>query len=262
MARIFLTIILIMLLNVLTGCFELPEEKTHFIPMEEAQPAPAPVTALAEPGEIDIIEQLAANRQAYRQALELLTDYYSESGNHMKLTWAQRELDGLAAVPRYRYLLEAELAGPDLRAAVSIPHADELYEDAMNSYKKARGLVIFVDEKQLRIALDKLNQLITKYPSSDKIDDAAFTAGEIYEHFKDYSVAAVYYNRAHQWNPDTAYPARFKTAYVLDKFLMQRAAALRLYRQAMERELVEYPQYREFVQKRIDELSGSQQTEE
>jgi TolA-binding protein len=261
MARIFLTIILIVLLNVLTGCFELPEEKTHFIPAQEAQSLPAPA-ALTEPGEIDIVEQLAANRQAYRQALALLVDYYSRSGNDIKMTWARRELDGLSAVPQYRYLLEAEVAGPGLRAATSIPQADELYHDAISAYKKARGLVIFVDEKQLGIALDKLNQLITRYPSSDKIDDAAFTAGEIYEHFKDYSIAAVYYNRAHQWDPQTTYPARFKTAYVLDKFLMQRAAALPLYRQAMEKELADYPQYREFVARRIDELAGPQQAEE
>lgn len=250
-----------MLLNVLTGCFELPEEKTHLIPAEEAKPAPAPA-ALAEPGEIDIVEELAAHRQAYRQALALLVDYYSRSGDHTKMTWARREHKCLTAVPQYRYLLEAEFAGPDLRATTSIPQADELYDDAMSSYKKARGLVIFVDEKQLGIALDKLNQLITKYPSSDKIDDAAFTAAEIYRHFKDYSIAAVYYNRVHQWDPQTTYPSRFKTAYILDWYLKQRSAALPLYQQAMEKEMVEYPQYREFVAGRINELAGPQQAEE
>lgn len=258
MVRILLAVTLIVLLNVLAGCFQTPQEKTHFIP----QSASAPAASLIEPGEIDIVEQLAANRRAYRQALELLVDYYSSSGNHMKLTWAKRELDSLVTVPRYKYLLQAEMAGPNLRAAASIPLADQLYDDAMASYEKARGLLIFVDEKRLGIALDEFNELITRYPSSDKIDDAAFKAGEIYEHFKDYEVAAVYYNRAHQWDPRTPYPARFKTAYVLDKYLKQRARALSLYREYLESEVEEHRQYRIFADKRIRELSGALQAED
>ena len=259
MVRILLAITLIVLLNVLAGCFETPEEKTHFIPQTEVQSAP--VATLTEPGEIDIVEQLAANRRAYRHALDMLVDYYSDTGNYMKLTWARRELDSLVTVPRYRYLLEAEIAGPGLQAVDSIPQADDLYDDAMLSYEKARGLLIFVDERKLGIALEKFNQLITRYPTSDKIDDAAFKAGEIYEHFKDYTIAAIYYNRAHQWDPRTPYPARFKTAYILDKHLMQRAEALLMYRQYMDNEIGRHAQYRIFAEGRISELSGAQQTE-
>jgi tetratricopeptide (TPR) repeat protein len=262
MVRILLALTLVALLNILAGCFETPAEKTHFIPPAETQSTMTSTSSLVEPGEIDIVEQLAANRWAYRQALELLVDYYSGTGNYMKLTWARRELDGLTAIPRYRYLLEAEIAGPNLRAAASIPQADDLYDDAMFAYKKARGLLIFVDEKQLGIALDKFNQLIARYPSSDKIDDAAYKAGQIYQHLKDYAIAAIYYNRAHQWDPRTPYPARFKAAYILDKYLMQRAEALSLYRQYLDREVERHPQYGLFVERRIDELSGALQAEE
>ncbi len=261
MARICLTGTIVVLLIVLTGCYVPPEEKTYFVPPAEAVLAPAPIRAAVGQNEIDIIEQLTANRQAYHQALELLANYYSKTGNHMKLTWAQGELDGLATIPRYRYLFEAELAGPNLRATRTISEADRLYSEALRSYKKAREGVIFVDEKLMRAALDDFNQLITKYPSSDKIDNAAFKAGEIYEHFKEYSIAAVYYNRAHQWDPDTIYPARFKTAYILDKYLKNRAEALPLYQQAMEKEINKHPQYRKFAERRIRELTGPQQAE-
>jgi TolA-binding protein len=261
MARILLTVIFIVLLIVPAGCSNLPKEKTYFVPPVEEKPSSAIIGTDVQQGEIDIVEKLTANRQAYRQALESLEEYYSQTGNHMKLTWVQKELEGLTGIPQYRYLFEAEFAGPGLRATKSIPDADRLYNEAVQIYKKAKEGVIFVDEKKLRLALDKFNQLITKYPSSDKIDDAAYTAGSIYEHFKEYSIAAVYYNRTYQWDPQTIYPARFKTADVLDKFLKRRAEALPMYRKAMKEELDKHPQYKIFVERRIAELTNLQGAE-
>ncbi len=262
MARILLFVTFVVLVTVQVGCYRPPREETYFVPPLEVSPASAPIKTIVKSGEIDIVEQLTANRQAYRQALASLVDYYSKAGNHMKLTWAKKEFDGMAAIAQYRYLFEAEIAGPDLRATKSIPDADKLFNEALNSCGKAKELMLFVDEKKLRTALDKFNQLITKYPSSDKIDDAAFRAGEIYEHFKEYSIAAVYYNRAYQWDPETTYPARFKTAYVLDKYLRNRIDALPLYQQAMEIEINRHPQYKNYVERRIRDLAGLQKQAE
>ena len=101
------------------------------------------------------------------------------------------------------------------------------------------------------------NKVITDYPTSDKIDDAAYRAGQIYEHFKDYQIAAVYYQRTFQWDDNTPYPARFKAAYVLDKHLHMRKEALAVYRLAVLRES-RYEGNTEYARKRILQITESE----
>jgi tetratricopeptide (TPR) repeat protein len=109
------------------------------------------------------------------------------------------------------------------------------------------------------LALDKYNQLIKKYPTSNKIDDAAYKAGGIYEYFKDYSIAVLYYKRAYQWDPMTIHPARFRAAYILDRRLARRVEALELYEEAIKTEgrYEKLVTWREFAEKRVKELSGT-----
>jgi tetratricopeptide (TPR) repeat protein len=154
----------------------------------------------------------------------------------MKLNWAKKELVALDNIPQYRYIIEAEILPSNLRATTSIPEADEMYEDAVQLEKEARVLIITKNNNKLRAALDKYDRLIRNYPTSDKIDDAAFNAGVIYEEFSDYSIALLYFKRAYQWDPETPHPARFRSARILDKRLHRNAEALELYREALNTE--------------------------
>jgi tetratricopeptide (TPR) repeat protein len=106
------------------------------------------------------------------------------------------------------------------------------------------------------LALEKYNRLIRQYPSSDKIDDAACKAGEIYEYFQDYSIALLYYKRSYQWDPDTTQPARFRSARILDKRLHRNAEALELYREAINTEgrYGQLRMWKEYAEKRIKAL--------
>jgi tetratricopeptide (TPR) repeat protein len=177
----------------------------------------------------------------------------------MKLEWAQKELESLNSIPQYKYIIEASIAGPNLKASTSIPEADELYNDAAKLTEKAGQLFILKDDDTLRIALDKYNQLIKRFPSSDKIDDAAYNAGKIYEYFKDYSIALLYYQRTYQWDRQTIYPAKFRAAYTLDKHLKQRAQALELYKEAL-REIGDeklHRHWQNYARGRIKELTKS-----
>jgi len=174
----------------------------------------------------------------------------------MKLLWAKEELAALDAIPQYKYIIEANVAGPDLKATTSITEADYMYADAVRTEKKAKKLLVYTNKDLLRMALDKYNQLIRKHPASDKIDDAAFKAAGIYEHFKDYSISLLFYQRTYQWDPDTIYPAKYKAAYVLDKHLHRRAEALELYQQAVKEPGLKQV-YREFAKERIAELIKS-----
>ena len=256
MARTILTILIVVLLNVLVGCQGVEGSKSQLVPRPETSDWAAAVVNIAEAGEVDIVEQVSVNRQAYRQGLELLVKYYTRVGNNMKLEWARKELAALDTMPKYKYIIEASVAPANLKASTLIPEADALYREAFQLQKRAGPLTFIKNENLLRLALDKYNQLIRKHPYSDKIDDAAYRGGGIYEYFKDYTIALLYYQRAYQWDPDTIHPARFKAAYILDRRLHRRAEALELYQQFIKG-MTGSEQQREFAQRRIEELTQS-----
>lgn len=259
MARTILTAALIVLLNVLVGCHGVDSGRSQLLPARIRSVA---VIKMAVGSETDIIEEMAVNRQAYRQGLKLLIEHYARTGNNMKFKWAKKELAALDAIPQYNYVIGAITAGADLRATTLIPEAELLYTEAVRLEKRAKGLVIIYNKDLLRLALDKYNELIRKHPASDKIDDAAFKAGGIHEYFRDYTIAALYYERAYQWDPDTIYPARFKAAYIWDKRLaIRRADALENYQEVLKRGGVPTKR-KEFIEKRIKELTQSERSSE
>jgi tetratricopeptide (TPR) repeat protein len=258
MARIILTAVLIVLLNVLVGCNDIDSSGAKLMIVRTK---PVPVFGVAEAGEADIVEQVANNRQAYRQGLELLVEHYTRMGNNMKLRWAKGELAALDTVLQYNYIVEAGLAGPNLKASASIYAADVIYGDALKLEEKAKEIIVIFDDNLLRRALDKYNQLIREYPSSDKIDDAAYRAAGIYAHFKEYSIAVLYHQRAYQWNPETTCPAMFKAAYILDRRLHRRAEAIELYQEVIENKGLSI-NYREFAEMRITEITTSDEESE
>ncbi len=254
MARIVLTAVVIVLLNVLVGCQGVDSGRGQLMPARTRTSIGAPgVVSVVDAGETDFVEQIAINRQAYRQGLQLLVGYYTRIGNNMKLNWAKDELEALDSIPQYKYIIEAEAAGASLRASNSVPAADEVYQDALDLQKEAGALLVVKNEELLRLAVDKYNRLIKQYPSSDKIDDAAYKAGEIYEHFQDYSIALLYYKRAYQWDPGTIHPARFRAARILDKRLHRYDEALALYREAIKTEGAygRHRKWTEFAEQRI-----------
>lgn len=204
--------------------------------------------------EVDLVEGMALNRSAYRVSLESLIKYYKSTGNSTKRLWAENELKSFESMRQYRYLMPAEAAYANLSATDSIEEADKLYEEALKIDRDARGLILITDDNKLRIALKKYNLLIAMYPTSDKIDSAAYRAGRIYEHFKDYEIAVVYFQRAFQWSDTTPHPARFKAAYILDRRLHKRDEALPLYKMVLKKEK-RFSSNIEFAEKRIKRLA-------
>jgi tetratricopeptide (TPR) repeat protein len=136
--------------------------------------------------------------------------------------------------------------------------ANTLYAEALNLEEKAGPLKVIKDETLLKMALDKYNELISKYPTSDKIDEAAFRMAGIYEYLQDYSNAVKNYQRTYQWNPQTTTSARFKAAYILDNKLGRRAEALQIYQEALSKVTSsnEHLLWVEYAEQRVKELSG------
>ena len=253
MARVIVTSVLVILLNCLVGCRPIDSGASQLLgPDIKATPAVRPAAA----GETDLVEQLTNNRQAYRNALQSLIAYYEEKGNNMKLRWAKDEQTRLDSLPQYNYIIEASVAPENLKPKASTSEADFMYREAYRLERDA-GPLFMKDENKLRSALELYNQLIKKYPASDKIDDAAYRAAGIYEHFRDYSVAVICYKRVFQWDPKTTYPARYKAAQVLDRQLERRDEALELYKQSLISDMLDSTQ-KEYIELRIKELSKGQ----
>ncbi|MCX5676721.1 MAG: tetratricopeptide repeat protein [Planctomycetota bacterium] len=195
----------------------------------EAQVRPFTETDLAGMGEVGLAEEVSRTRKAYARALTALKDFYVARGTVTKIEWATSELEALDKVPKIQYLNIATLAGPNLRPVRRIEAADQLYEEGLH-YKEYPA---FPPAKKdyLKIALEKFQTVIEKYPQSDKIDDAAFRMGEIYGgwYFNDFARAVEFYERCWQWNPQTEHPALFNAAKIYDEKLQNRVKAIELY---------------------------------
>jgi tetratricopeptide (TPR) repeat protein len=257
MARLAFITSVIVSICMLVGCRSVDTGRAQIL-SPQAGTVSGPTVDISRASEVDLAEQMAVNRQAYRRGLEMLILHYTKTGNNMKLTWAQKEIAAMDKMPQYNYILEAAVAGPGLRANKAVSEADNLYYEAVRLEEQAGQFVVLKDDNLLRMALDKYNQLINKFPSSDKIDDAAFRAAGIYEHFQDYSIAVQYYQRTYQWDPETMYPARYKAAFILDQRLHRRDEALQLYQDALRRitKSDEHPLWQQYAEQRVKELSG------
>ncbi len=240
----------------MAGCNNPRVSDAHLLVTEaDIQTVPAEGFLIPDAAEADYVENMAATRQAYRQALQGLANYYASVGNATKLQWANTELKTFDQMVHYRYLQPAEWVPENLTAMNSIEDADILYNEAINLYRQAGGFLIVTNEARLRQSLSLFNQVIQQYPSSDKIDDAAYRAAMIYEHLKNYELAAIYFQRTFQWNEATPYPARFRAARIMDQRLRMRREALMLYRLAVEKES-RYVENTEYATMRINALSA------
>jgi hypothetical protein len=233
------------------------EPKPEIVQSEaaEAQIAGEPVLDLAGLGEVGLVEEVARLRKAYGKALLALKDFYLEQGVHHKLQWSEQELEAYTDVPKIRYLTPAELASPQLKPERRVPAADQLYTEGLH-YKEYPA---FPPGKRdyLKIALQKFETIIEKYPESDKIDDAAFRMGEIYGgwYFQDWVRAVQAYERCWQWNPDTEHPAYLNAAKIYDEKLKNRRKAVELYNKAITQSRDEEKQNE--ARQRLSALTGT-----
>ncbi len=266
MKKILLAAVLVSFTVVLAGC----TEERFMTPKPSPDVFEQMTPSAAE--EVAIAEEVTAKRLAYFKELEKLKSYYEQSGNQLKLEWVSRELKYVKALPRYTYIIQAEVAGENLVAKDSVPKADILYNEAKKIYGSANlfplpgariiSQDLVISRRRMLRALNNCNDLIKNYPTSDKIDDAAFLAGEIHEWFKDYSIAVLYYKRAFQWDPQTPYPARYRAALLLDSQLYERDQALTLYRESLQKE-EEYlgGDTVKWIQNRIAEMTAEPKSE-
>lgn len=199
-----------------------------------------PAIPVADRTEVDLVEQLIEHRAMYARYLRVLAQFYTENGSIEKAKWARNELTDLQRVKPYAYILDAEASASTLAPTESIAEADQLYAEGHQLMKKGgHGIPVFYNQETMKLALAKFKQLIDEYPTSDKIDEAAFYIAEIHKEYfeeKDNRIALEWYQRAIDWNPNIQLPARFQMAVVYDYRMHEREKALEMYQEVVEKE--------------------------
>jgi len=166
--------------------------------------------------ELALVEKLVLVRGRYEDLLREIGAFYSDTGNVHKKRLVQKELDALVRMDKYDYIVPTiEAAGPP---SAYIPEAERLFKDGVTYFKY---FDLFDKKRKLNISLARFRELLKKYPTSDKADDAAFYIGAIYEseHFKNYETAVKFYQLCHKLNPLTEMPARIRMLDVYYKRL-------------------------------------------
>lgn len=218
------------------GCSE-DRKNSSIYTVEPAKSIEIAYDANPDASEVDLVEKLTQQRSEYFEALIELKNYYESVGNFRKTQWAERELAMLGEIPQYSFIISGEMMKEGVKSFVDVPAANAKYAEAKELYDKAKFTALLGDKPSMRKALAMFNEIIETWPNSSKADDSAYYAGQIYYFFKDYKLAALYYKRAIQWNPNfSGAPIRYRLASTLDLKLGRRAEALTYYKLAIEKE--------------------------
>lgn len=229
------------------GAFVL--DPSSFLSAQAPRPsAPGPAAA-----EIALAKRVIAARREYQTSLEQIRAQYVAAADAERTKAAEDELRQFHRVPKHAYVLDLDVPGPGLRAEQNVPAANDLYRRAMEYKDKGYGTDF--QDNQIRAEL-LLQQLINQYPTSNKISDAAFQLGDIYESrtYRQLRRAAAFYERCFQWNPNTQFDARLRAARLYDKSLNDRQRAVELYRTVGAYETD--PRRMQEAQRRLAELNA------
>jgi TolA-binding protein len=216
-------------------------------------PLPGTAGAAAKPSDLEIVEKLMTCRRDYQKTLEALRLHYIQAGDVEKTKWAEEELRQYHRIPKYAFRLDLDAPPPNLQSNLNIPEANKLYTRALSYKDKGFGTDYVDNQRRAEILFQ---ELITKYPQSDKISDTAYQLGTIYESrpYKMPRRAAQYYERCFQWNPKTSFDARIRAARIYDRQLQERGKAQDLYKEVTTHETD--PKRLQEADKRLTELTG------
>jgi hypothetical protein len=193
------------------------------------------------PSDVEMVEHVLASRKDYQVSLEQLRAHYISVGDVERARWAEEELRQYHRILKQAYRLELDVPPPSLKATYNIPEANDLYRRAM-LYKDhgtsmwGGGSNDYIDNQRRAELL--LQQLLTSHPQSDKIGDAAYQLGDLYQSkaYLQYRRAALYFERCFQWHPTTHLDARLRAARLYDRTLNERAHAVELYKEVTQHE--------------------------
>lgn len=180
--------------------------------------------------DLELVQKLNAARKDYQTTLEQLRVLYLQAGDVERARWAEDELRQYHRIPKFAFRLELDVPPPGLTGKDNVPEANQLLIRALSFKDKGWSTDSIDNQRRTEILLQ---ELLSKYPNSNKISDAAYNLGDLYEKapYKMYRRAALYFERCFQWNSNTTYDARLRAARLYDKQTLDRARAMELYRE-------------------------------
>src|SRR5437588_3941079 len=196
-------------------------------PADNSKPAGKTAT------DYDLVKNLNLCRTRYQATLEQLRTWYMTNGDLEKARWAEEELRQFHRMPKQAFRLDLDVPAETLQAKENVLEANELYRRAMTYKDKGWGNDYIDNQRRAELLFQ---QLLSNYPQSDKIGDAAYQLGDIYESraYRQYRRAAQYFERSFQWNPTTQLDARLRAARLYDRNTIDRARARELYQEVMK----------------------------
>jgi tetratricopeptide (TPR) repeat protein len=254
--------------GLIAGCEGI--NRKHDPKVVDVRPPPADAPPRPSEGRADVniadkVEDMMAARQAYLESIAALERTFLQAGDSNRADWARRQRHLTQEVLVYPYLTnEAPEQRVDVSPTTSIPEADALYEKGVAKIKEFRAVPLVgalpENKKKAREALATFKQVLSQYPTSDKVDDCAYWCGEIYKEYlreddPDDELAIRYYKWAIQLDPQTPHKARFQLAVVYDFRRHNRDAALELYHEVLDGKDHGDPSNVRFAATRIEQLS-------
>jgi TolA-binding protein len=216
-------------------------------------PATRPKGAAGKGTDFELVERLQTARREYQMTLEALRAYYIGQSDIERARRVEEELVQYHRINKHPYRLELDVPPPTLQGNENKPEANDLYRRAMQFKEKGWGTDYTDNQRRAELLFQ---QLLTNYPQSDKISDAAYQLGDIYESkaFRQFDRAAAYFDRCYQWNPKTQFDARLRAARLYDRHLNERNKAIDIYQEITRRETD--AKRIEEAQRRLTELGG------
>lgn len=207
-------------------------------------------------GEVEMIESVLKARKDYWTSLDKLRQHYISVNEIEKAKWVEDELRSYHRMMKYSYRLDVkDVPPPTLQPKQNITEANNLFRRAIEYKSKGGEGDVFIDNQRRAEIL--LQAILEKHPESDKISEAAYHLGDIYENYRprpQYERAAAYYERSFQWNKASATDARLRTARIYDHDLKMLDKAKEAYRAVMNHDT--NPTRVAEAEKRLTELSG------
>jgi hypothetical protein len=195
-----------------------------------AQTPATPTSTSGIKNDLELVQKLNAARKEYQTSLEQLRQLYLQAGDVERARWAEDELRQYHRIPKFAFRLDIDVPGPQLTGQANVPEANQLFIRAMSYKDKGWGADSVDNQRRAEILFQ---ELLAKYPQSNKISDASYMLGDIYEKapYRMYRRAAVHFERCFQWNPHTTHDARLRAARLYDRQTLDRARAMELYRE-------------------------------
>jgi hypothetical protein len=215
--------------------------------------APEKKDGAPDGGDLELVQRLMMARHEYQKMLEQLRGHYLTAGDMERARWAEDELRHYHRIPKQAFILPLVVPPPTLQGTVNVPEANKIFTRALEYKDKGSGVAYVDNQRRAELLFE---QLITLYPQSNKISDAAYQLGDVYESkaYKQYRRAALWFERCFQWNPLTNLDARLRAARLYDRQTLDRGRAIELYREIKTHETDAKRQAE--ADKRLLELSG------